>query len=172
MGFTENVLGTLGSIVGALISRKMNSLRGIIKTLMTVTLLEMILSSSILLHCPEQSVSNVPGATTEESLSSMLESGKVCFDQCQCSVSLFQPVCHEASETTLFNACYAGCEGDKTDCSCVGAGSHGHESSLNRSYLGANVEEGFCAIDCPEKYFAAIGEFKMRNLTKASINFS
>ena len=144
--------GTLGSIVGALVSRKMSSLRGIIKTLMAVTVLEMILSSSVLLNCPERTILNSPlEVDNGDSKTNNRDINGLCYDNCQCSPSLFQPVCAESSKETYFSACYAGCMNEMQDCKCVG-----NESDWN--HANRKVEDGFCEVDCTQKYLAAIGK--------------
>ncbi|XP_075252652.1 solute carrier organic anion transporter family member 4A1-like isoform X1 [Convolutriloba macropyga] len=144
------VLGTLGSIVGALVSRKMSSLRGIIKTLMAVTVLEMILSSSVLLNCPERTILNSPLEVDNGDSKTNNRDNGLCYDNCQCSPSLFQPVCAESSKETYFSACYAGCMNEMQDCRCVG-----NESDWN--HANRKVVDGFCEVDCTQKYLAAIG---------------
>ncbi|XP_023314280.1 solute carrier organic anion transporter family member 4C1-like isoform X2 [Trichogramma pretiosum] len=80
-----------------------------------------------------------------------------CNAACNCGNVKFSPVCHEASKTTFFSACHAGCravvnETTFSDCSCVTHLVEPPASGPNFWLANDHVTAGPCKHDCFSPY--------------------
>ena len=143
------VSGIFGTVTGAVISKKLQSFHTFIKVLMLVSVMELLLSSTILIHCPQQSLHSAP--TIPQSGS---RNGDSALSMCQCSSTLFEPVCDPVFRVSYFSPCYAGCvSSDLSNCSCCSS----HVTSSEEETVVA-MEDGLCLQSCWKKVFAVIGK--------------
>ena len=122
---------------------------------MGITLVEMVLSATILVHCPQREIRNVPHHLSATSNAS-------CYADCQCSPQVFEPVCDRSTSVTFYSACYAGCQSsDMTECSCLlqhQSVSFAGQNASSQPQKPHEVVDGFCEQDCLQKYLAAVGQ--------------
>lgn len=94
--------------------------------------------SFIFLGCSDAGIKGLDLQTMQMNLQSS------CNEQCNCEGVKYSPVCHEASTTTYFSACHAGCRtiiDDKEfgNCSCL--------RSIAADIYGTSVYEGKSLLD-------------------------